>query len=238
MTSCLVPYVLCCMCFITQSCQTLRDPMDCSPPGSSVHGDSPGKNTEVGCHALLQGIFPTQGSNPDLLHCRWVLYCLSHQENPRILEWVACPFSRGSSWPRNWTRVSCIAGGFFKAELPGKPHKKSPLPSVLSALTLDSSGVGSGPASFFSVYFRLWDHAASVANTNSTMIAWGQPEIQLNTCGCVPIKLYFKKQAELLADRMSSQPSVTAGSTSLGSTNWGSKIFEKKNSRKSPNTNT
>ena len=43
------------------SCPTLFDPMDCSPPGSSVHGDSPGKNTGVGCHALLQGIFPTQG---------------------------------------------------------------------------------------------------------------------------------------------------------------------------------
>jgi len=40
--------------------------MDCSPPGSSVHGDSPGKNTGVGCHALLQGIFPTQGLNPGL----------------------------------------------------------------------------------------------------------------------------------------------------------------------------
>ena len=40
--------------------RVLDDPMDCSPPGSSVHGDSPGKNTEAGCHALLQGIFPTQ----------------------------------------------------------------------------------------------------------------------------------------------------------------------------------
>ena len=48
---------------VTRSCPTLCDPMDCSPPGSSVHGDSPGKNTRVGCHALLQGIFPTQGSN-------------------------------------------------------------------------------------------------------------------------------------------------------------------------------
>ena len=50
-----------------QSCLTLCDPMDCSPPSSSVHGDSPGKNTGVGCHALLQGIFPIQGSNPHLL---------------------------------------------------------------------------------------------------------------------------------------------------------------------------
>ena len=47
-----------------QSCLTLGNPMDCSPPGSSLHGDSPGKNTGVGCHFLLQGIFPTPGSNP------------------------------------------------------------------------------------------------------------------------------------------------------------------------------
>ena len=87
--------------------------MDCSLPGFSVHGDFPGKSTGVGCHALLQGIFTTQGSNPGLLHCRWILYCLSHQGSPRILEWVAYPFSRGSSWLRNQTRVSCIAGGFF-----------------------------------------------------------------------------------------------------------------------------
>ena len=52
------------------------------PSGSAVHGDSPGKNTGVGCHALLQGIFPTQGSNPGLLHYRWILYCLSHQGSP------------------------------------------------------------------------------------------------------------------------------------------------------------
>ena len=59
------------------------------------------------------GIFPTQGSNPGLPHCMWSIYRRSHQDSPRILEWVACPFSRGSSWPRTWTRVSCIAGGFF-----------------------------------------------------------------------------------------------------------------------------
>ena len=53
-----------------------------SPPGSSVHGDSPGKNSGVDCHAPLQGIFPTQGLNPDLLHCRRILYHLSHQRSP------------------------------------------------------------------------------------------------------------------------------------------------------------
>ena len=51
-----------------QSCTTLCDPVDCSPPGSSVHGDSPGNNTGVGGCALLQGIFPTQGSNLHLWH--------------------------------------------------------------------------------------------------------------------------------------------------------------------------
>ena len=63
---------------------------------------------EWGCHPLLQGIFPTQGSNPGLPHCRWILYCLSHQESPRIPEWVAYPISRGSSQHRNQTGASCI----------------------------------------------------------------------------------------------------------------------------------
>ena len=75
--------------------------------------DSPGKSTGMGYHALLQGIFPTQGLNPGLPHHRWILYRLSNKGSPRILEWVAYPFSRGSSWPRNWTVVSCMAGGFF-----------------------------------------------------------------------------------------------------------------------------
>ena len=72
------------MCSVAQLRPTLCDPMDCSPPGSSVHGDSPGKNIGVGCLALLQGIFPTQGLNPGLLHCRWILYHLSHQGSPNM----------------------------------------------------------------------------------------------------------------------------------------------------------
>ena len=58
------------VCLVTKSCPILCDPMDCNPPGFSVHGDSPSRNTEVGCHALLQRMFPTQGSNSGLLHCR------------------------------------------------------------------------------------------------------------------------------------------------------------------------
>ena len=65
---------------------TLCKPMDCSLPGSSVHGDSPGKNTGVDCHALLQGIFPTQGSNPGLPHCSRILYQLINQGS---LLWVS-----------------------------------------------------------------------------------------------------------------------------------------------------
>ena len=52
------------LCLLARSCLTLYDPMDCSPSGSSVHGDSPGKTTEVGCHALLQGNLPNPGIKP------------------------------------------------------------------------------------------------------------------------------------------------------------------------------
>ena len=62
-----MPYAV--LCLVTRSCPILYDPKDGSLPGSSVHGDSPGRNTGVGCHAHLQGIFPTQGLNPGLPHC-------------------------------------------------------------------------------------------------------------------------------------------------------------------------
>ena len=83
------------------------------PPGLYFWCNSPDQNTGVGSLSLLQGIFPAQGLNPGLLHCRRILYQLSHKGSPRILDWVAYPFSSRSSWPRNWTGVSCIAGRFF-----------------------------------------------------------------------------------------------------------------------------
>ena len=125
----------------TRLCSTLCGPLDCSPPGSSVHGSFQARNPGMGCHFLLQGIFPTQGSNLRLLcllHCRWILYQLCHWGCPsilyivsvvkvkvaqlypelslcnpractvhrilqaRVLEWVAIPFSRGSSQPRDF----------------------------------------------------------------------------------------------------------------------------------------
>ena len=71
------------------------------PHGFYSPSNSPGQNTGTGSLSLLQGIFPTQGSNPGLPHCRQILYQLSHKGSPRILEWVAHPFSNRSSWPRN-----------------------------------------------------------------------------------------------------------------------------------------
>ena len=102
-------HLLCVLRLFAQSCLTLCDSKDCSPPGSSVHGESPGKS---GLPCPPPGDLPSLGI-PGLPHCRWLLYHLSHQGSPRILEWVAYPFSRGSSWPRNRIGVSCIAGGFF-----------------------------------------------------------------------------------------------------------------------------
>ena len=83
------------------------------PHGLYSPWNSPGQNNGVGSLSLLQGIFRSQESNPGLLHCRQILYQLSHKGNPGILEWVPYPFSRGSSQPRVWTQVSHIAGGFF-----------------------------------------------------------------------------------------------------------------------------
>ena len=87
--------------------------MGCSPPGSSVHGILQARILGVGCHSLLQGTFLTQRSNPGLSHCTRILYCLSQQGSPRILEWGAYPFSRGTSQPRDRTMVFCTAGRFF-----------------------------------------------------------------------------------------------------------------------------
>ena len=80
------------LCLVTQSCTTLCNPMDCTLPSSSVHGDSPGKNIRLVCHALLQGIFPIQGSNPGLPHCRWILYHLSYQGSVTWMQLYATVF--------------------------------------------------------------------------------------------------------------------------------------------------
>ena len=128
------------MCLVTEPWPTLCDAMDCSLPGFSVHGGSPSKNTGVGYHALLQGNLPNPGIEPrsptlkadslpskppvkvkvKLLSCVRLFatpWTVAYQVPPSmgfsILEWVAVSFSRRSSGPRDWTRVSCIVGRRF-----------------------------------------------------------------------------------------------------------------------------
>ena len=118
----------------SESCSVLSNSL--RSQGLYSPWNSPGQNTGAGCRSLLQGIFPTQRLNPGLLHCRQILYHLSYMEDPkvaqscptlcntmgyrvhgtlqaRILEWVAIPFSRGSSQPRDPAQVSRIAGRFL-----------------------------------------------------------------------------------------------------------------------------
>ena len=104
---------------VDQSSLTLSDPMDYTYSQSMEN--SPGHNTEVGSHSLLQGIFPTQGSNPGLLHCRRILYQLSHKGSPGITEWGACPFSRGSSRSRNQLGSPALQVDSLSIELLGRP---------------------------------------------------------------------------------------------------------------------
>ena len=110
--------------------------------------NSPHQNTGVGSLSLLQRIFPIQGSNPGLPHCRRILYQLSRNGSPTILEWVAYPFSSGSSWPRNRTRVSCNAGGFFtnwairEAKLKKKKGRRRVNQNALQELGLRRAAFG------------------------------------------------------------------------------------------------
>ena len=96
----------------------------------TVHGTLQARILEWVSLSLPQGIFPTQGWNPGLPNFRRILYKLSRKGSPRILEWVACPFSRGSSQPRNWTGISSIAGRFFNNRDIRKAHQLLLLPPV------------------------------------------------------------------------------------------------------------
>ena len=100
------------LCLATQSGPALCDPTTVARQAPLSLGFSRPEYWS-GFPCLFQGILPSQVSNPGLLHCRQILYHLSHQGSPKILEWVAYPFSRGYSRSRNRTGVSCIAGRFF-----------------------------------------------------------------------------------------------------------------------------
>ena len=101
------------LCLVSQSSPTLRPHGLCSPPGSSVHGDSPGKNIGVGCYALLQGIFPTQGANGGLPCCRWILYPTELPGKPHS---KACLLAK-----EQWRLVPVVPVPIVLALAPGKP---------------------------------------------------------------------------------------------------------------------
>ena len=119
-----------------QSCLTLCDPMDCSPPGFSVSRILQKHTGGVVCHFLLQGIFPTQGSNLGLLHCRQILYHLSHldlintfvnkprwhsgQESAcqsrRLKRCEFDPWARMIPWKRKWQPTLVFLPGKFRGQ--------------------------------------------------------------------------------------------------------------------------
>ena len=110
----LIIHILTFCALVTPSCPTLCDPMDWTIARQvPLSMGFSRQEYWTGLHALLQGTFPTQGSNPRHPNYTWILYHLSHQGSPSILKWVAYPVYRESSWPRNQTRVSCIEGRFF-----------------------------------------------------------------------------------------------------------------------------
>ena len=93
---------------ITQSCPTLCDPMDCGQPGSSVHRISQTGNTGVGSYSLFQGIFPTQGSNPCLLHWQADSLALNHQGssmNIHLSELLWCIGEINTTWKIKYTSI-------------------------------------------------------------------------------------------------------------------------------------
>jgi len=91
------------------------------PHGLCSPWNSPGQNTGVGSCSLLQGIFSTQRSNPGLPHCRWILYQLSHQGSPCILEWVPIPSPVDLHDPGIEPGCPALQADSLPAEPPGKP---------------------------------------------------------------------------------------------------------------------
>ena len=99
--------------------------MDCTPPGSRVYGIFPGKNTGVGCRTLLQGIFPTQGSNRGLPHCRWIFYHLSHQVILwflRIILNLLCSCSINGATKPGWQNI-CLQHDWLNILSPLLRHR-------------------------------------------------------------------------------------------------------------------
>ena len=120
--------VCCCCCCVTSIMFDSVRPSRWQPTRLPRHWDSPGKNTGVGCHFLLQCMKVKSESEvtqscptlSDPMDCSLLGFSLHGILQARILEWVAISFSRGASQPRDQTWVSCIAGRRLTSEPPGK----------------------------------------------------------------------------------------------------------------------
>ena len=133
-------------------------------PGSSVHGGSLGKNIGMGCHTLIQGIFPTQRSDPGLPHCRQILYQLGHQGSPWILERVAYPFSRDLLNPGVEPGSPALQVDSLPTELPGKPQQ--PMRSKLVTLLFPFYRRGNQGTQSFSGFVQDYSAASRGHNYN------------------------------------------------------------------------
>ena len=133
-----------------------------SPPGTSVHEGFSRQEYLSGCHALLQGIFPTQGSNLDLLHCRCILYCLSHQESPRILGFTQPRVASSYDLDGTATLGACSLVGI-------RVENRGPLASNLLYAIPSHCPCCTDPSS------RAFDDAASSRESICTCLLW-QPQ--------------------------------------------------------------
>ena len=119
--------------------------MDCGLPSSSDHGDSPGKNTGVGCYALFQKIFPTQGSNPGLPHCRRIPSCLSHQGRKPLRDYCVGKF------PLEHT--------LYKEGAPGGSHGKESTYSAGNLALILESGRSPGERNGYSLQYSCLENS-------------------------------------------------------------------------------
>ena len=109
------------LCLVAQSCPTLCHPMDCSPPGSSVHGILQARILEWVAMPSSGGSSQRRDQTQAFCTAGRFFYCLKHQGSPRILEWVACPFSRGACWPGNQPGSLLFLKFCSRVHWPGSP---------------------------------------------------------------------------------------------------------------------
>ena len=157
--------------------------MVCSLPGSSVHEDSPDRNTRVGCHALLQGISATQGLNPGLPHCRWILYQLSYQGNSKSQIVLYSPWN--SPGQNTGVHSLSLLQGIFPTQglNPGLPQSRQNLyqqsykgslrilewVAIPSPANLPNPGIRTGVSCFATLAYQLSCQGSPGMNVPKTL---------------------------------------------------------------------